>query len=105
MKMPSARRSSRRPECTSPFPCCRQSAPAARRNAVLRAGFVAGSEGAGCAFAMNEQVAAFSRNDMRLDLAGIVGDIEQQAQVGVGEKVAKNPSRLLSEDFAIGERA
>ena len=62
-----------------------------------------GSEGARRAFAMNKQVAAFSRNGMGLDLAGIVGDIEQLAQVVVGKKVPKNPSRIVSEDFTMAK--
>ena len=66
---------------------------------------VTGSEGAGRAFAMNEQITVLSIDRMPFDLAGIVRDVEQQAQITVGKEVAENAPRVVAEDFAIGERA
>ena len=93
-------RSSRRPECTSPSPCCRRSAPAGRRRrSAVGQAFVAGPEGAGRALAMNEQLAPLAVDDVRLDLAGIVRDIEQQAQVAIRERSARKRAARSGREF------
>ena len=62
-----------------------------------------GPEGAGRAFAMNEQITVPAIDRMPFDLAGIVGDVEQQAHITVGKKVTENAPCVVAEDLTIGE--
>src|SRR3990172_1262015 len=58
-----------------------------------------------CAFAVHEQLAAAAVSPVGFDLARVVGHVEQQVEVGVGEKVRKDPPCVVADDLAIGEGA
>ena len=64
-----------------------------------------GRKGAGRAFAVDEEGARLSVDEMRLDLAGVVRNVEQQRQAAIGKEVLEDAPRVRAEDLAIGERA
>ena len=74
------------------------------RNALGQA-LVPGAESPGGALAVNEQLARFTLDRVRFDLAGIVRDIKQKAQIAIGKKMSENAPRVMAEDFAVGKRA
>src|SRR5512139_663454 len=67
--------------------------------------FMAGTEGPRCAFAMHEKQAVLAVDLVRLDLAGVVRHVEQQAQVSVRKVMREDAPHDVSEDLAVGERA
>ena len=62
-------------------------------------------ECAGRALAVDEEIAALSVDGVRFDLAGIVGDVEQKAQIVPWEEMGENTPGVVSENLTIGERA
>src|SRR5215467_13219954 len=55
-------------------------------------------------FSMHEKLAAVATIGLvGFNLAGVVGYIEQQIEVGIGEKVRENAPCVMPDDLAIGE--
>src|SRR6185437_5030108 len=70
-----------------------------------RQAFMAGAESSGRALAMNEKRAALAAHQMRLDLAGVVGNIEQQVQIPARKEMPEDAAGEVTENLAIGEGA
>ena len=62
-------------------------------------------EGTGGPFAMDVELTCAATDEMRLDLAGVVRNVEKQGKLCVLEKLRENVPRQVSDDLAIGERA
>jgi hypothetical protein len=77
----------------------------ADRKQVRGQAFVTGPKGSRRAFAVNEQFPPLSVDDMRFHLAGIVRNIEQEAQIAVREEVRQDAAGVMAKDFAVCQRA
>ena len=66
---------------------------------------MARAEGARGALAMDEQVALSSGNPMRLLLAGVVRNVEQQIELRLREVMAEHAPRQVGNDLPVGQRA
>src|SRR6516165_4477768 len=64
-----------------------------------------GPKGSGCPLAMHEQLALLSADHVRLDLAGVVGNIKQKAQVAIRKVISKDSAGVVTKNLAISERA
>jgi hypothetical protein len=54
---------------------------------------------------MHKQLAAAAIGLMLLDLARIVGHVEQQTEIYIRKEVAEDPARVVPDDLSVGERA
>src|SRR3974377_194845 len=62
-------------------------------------------KGSGCALAVHEQLASPAIDHMRLDFTGIVGHIEQKAQIATRKVMRENAPGVVTENLAICQRA
>jgi len=62
-------------------------------------------EGTGGPFAMDVELTCAATDEMRLDLAGVVRNVEKQGKLGVLKELRENTAGQVSDDLAIGERA
>ena len=66
---------------------------------------VTGSEGAGRALAMDEQFPVHAVDHMALFLAGVVRDVVEKIELGIGEYPGKDLAGEMADDLAVGQGA